>query len=164
MKDNPYPLWALPLGFALTTLSIAFIPVMFFYHRKAPWVGRAARKSLPSSVRYTASEENPGESSKALIVSSNESNEAPVQSEDSLGIGGSIMLNPMATGSSRETQSNKGSKERKSVTISVSDVLYRPTSGEDDSDAAHRERASTSDPESARKRRRSGSSSDKAAK
>lgn len=160
MKDNPYPLWVLPLGFALTTLSIAFIPVMFFYHRKAPWIGRVKRNSLPTSVRYTASEENPGESSKALIVSSNESNEAPVQSEDSLGIGASI--NPMATGSSRETQSNKGSKERKSVTISVSDVLYRPNSGEDESDAANRD--STSDPESARKRRRSGSSSDKAAK
>ena len=128
---------------------------MFFYNRKYPLVGRAPRKRPDANVaRPDAQEEEPAPSRLLLnpTMGSNKSNEGYTQSVSTFGgAGSSIQLRPLLSKSSRETQSDNSSKERKSV-------HYHEESPDELGDEAT-SFAITPPSETARGRRRSGSTS-----
>ena len=153
----------------LTALSIAFIPVMFFYYRKYPLVGRAPRKnkSIVRNVDDPVAQEVEATTSRPLLgqpLGSIESNEGFTQSISTFGggVGDSMPLRPLLSKSSRETQSDNSSKERKSVTISHDITVHHhhETSAETGGEAMSFV-ISPPPSENARGRRRSGSTSDK---
>ena len=120
--------WVNPLGIALTAVSITFIPVMFFCNHKYSWVGRVGRTRQPDVNASAPSEDAPDRSTKFLL-SSNESNDPYIQSDSSIGVGVSILLNPLSAMTSLERHSDK--RERKSVTITDAHVEYHPAEEED---------------------------------
>lgn len=158
-----YPIWVIPLGFALTAMSIAFIPFMFFFYCNCnyPFVGRAPRARLPApapnDVSPDASEPNAIQSSQRPLINRTESSTSDgfVQSDSSFGVGDSILRLP--------SQSDRSSsRERKSVTIKVNAVEYKKTS--DEVEAEPMTVSITPPPEFERRRTHSGSTSDREAK
>ena len=150
-------MWVIPLGIALTAVSITFIPVMFFYNRKYAWVGRAKRTRQPD-VNASAAAESATDRSTRLLLGSNESNETYTQSSNTVGVGDSILLNPLSTMPPREKHRDK--RERKSVTITDAAVHYNPAKEEDKSNAL----VINPPPQTARARHRSESTTDNTTK
>lgn len=130
-KGTTYPIWVIPLGLLLSALSIAFIPVMFFYYRKAPWVGRATRSTNVPEVVQPGPNVSPGPSSRSQRqqLNPNASSHPVSQSDSSFGIGYSDY--PLIPMSSQESQSDRISSKRKSSTYrSVASVHVNiPTHG-----------------------------------
>ena len=134
---------------------------MFFYNRKYPLVGRAPRKRPDTNVACPDTQEEEPAPSRLLLnptLGSNESNEITQSVSTFGGAGESMQLRPLLSKSSRETQSDNSSKERKSVTINEVTVHHHEESsaemvGESTSFVI------TPPSESARGRRRSGSTS-----
>ena len=150
-------MWVIPLGFVLTAASIAFIPIMFFYYRNNPWVGRAKR-TPPQVEPPAASETDPGTASQRPLINRNESTDEFVQSDSSLGVGDSILLNSNTPMSSREKQSDRNSRGRKSVSIMEDNIVHYKTGSEIEGEPTF---TVSPPPESSRRRNRSGSNNDK---
>ena len=137
---------------------MAFIPFMFFYHRDHPWVGRTTRTRTPAQNRGESDAE-PGPSSQHQLISRNESSDAFIQSNSSLGVGDSILLNslnPITSKWPREQQSDKSSRGLR-VSIKEDNTLHYNTNGESQGETITV--VINPPPESARRRTRSLSSS-----
>ena len=93
-----------------------------------------------------------------LLLGSNESNEAYTQSSNTVGVGDSILLNPLSTMPSREKHRDK--REHNSVTITDAAVHYHPAKEEDKSNAL----VINPPPQTARARHRSESTIDNTTK
>ena len=152
-KPIQYPWWVFVLGLSLTLMSILFIPIMFFYYKKYPWVGRASRSRSREGTRAVCSE--------APAPPSNEANDFPVQrSSNSLG---SILLNRLGTKSSGESHIENNTNERnKQLSFKDDDAIARGKAAKENGNGEERARLTSplSADESARDRHRSG---DKAA-
>ena len=124
-----YPWWVFPVGIGLTLMSILFIPFMFFYYKKYPWVGRASRSRSREATRVTCSE--------APAVPSNDANDFPVQqSSNSLG---SILLNRLGTKSSGESPSENNANERnKQLSFKDDDAVARGKAAKENGNAEER--------------------------
>jgi hypothetical protein len=118
----PYPPWVLPVGLFLACISILFIPFMFFYYKKYPWVGRASRSRSREGTRVVCSE--------APAPPSNDANDFPVQqSSNSLG---SILLNRLGTKSSGESPNENNTNERnKQLSFKDDDATARGKSAKE---------------------------------
>ena len=150
-----------------TALSIAFIPVMFFYYRKYPLVGRAPRKRPPVVDRPDTHEAEPATSRPLLdpTIGSNESNEGFTQSISTFGgVGDSMQLRPLVSKSLPETQSDNSSKKRRSVTISQEITVHHREEPPSETGGEETSFVITQPSETARGRRQSGSTSDKTTK
>lgn len=127
MNENgsPYQWWVIPIGIALTCLSILFIPFLFFYHSKSPWIGRASRTRQDATL-ISPPEAVPVSSSQQQPSNKNESGDRVDQSSSSFGVGDSILLNPLLPASSGQLQSDRISRSsRKSVTINENVVHHK---------------------------------------
>ena len=130
---------------------------MFFYYRNYPWVGRV-RRTRSQVEPPAASETEPGTTSQRPLINTNESTDGFIQSNSSLGVGDSILLNSNTPKSTRETQSDRNSRGRRSVSIREDSTVHYKIGSESEGEPTL---AISPPPESARRRNRSGSNSDK---